>query len=371
MSVLTENHKPERGQRPRVRRVVTTWPLELGPGYLRGRRDGLSLRFGRRTVLVSLVLALLATGAAVLAIGSGTFPLTPLEVVRTLLGSGPPGAEFIVLELRLPRALDALLVGFGMGVAGAIFQSLSRNPLGSPDIIGFGQGASAGALVAIILLDTSAVNVALGAVGGGFVTAGTVYLLARKGGAHGYRLVLIGIGATAVLGSCTSFLFVRADLGKAAQAATWMVGSLGGRGWSDAAIAAVGLAVTLPAVLALSRKLTLLEMGDDSAAALGVTPERTRVQLLVAGTALTAMAVAAAGPIPFVALAAPQLARRLTRSTGPNLLAAGWMGALLVATCDWAAQRLPGIVPVGVVTGVCGGLYLAWLLWFQRRSGRL
>lgn len=346
-------------------------PVEAGSTFVRTRAGGLSLRYARRTLLVTLALAVLGAFAAVVAVGSGEYPLSPLEVLRTIGGNGPPGAEFVVMDLRLPRAMDALLVGFAMGVAGAIFQSLSRNPLGSPDIIGFGQGASAGALVAIILFDASAVTVAAGSIGGGFATAGAVYLLARKGGAHGYRLVLIGIGASAVLGSCTSFLFVRADLGKAAQAATWMVGSLGGRGWSDVAIVALGLLAVLPFVLASARKLNLLEMGDDSAAALGVEPERTRVQLLAAGTALTAMAVAASGPIPFVALAAPQLARRLTRASGPNLLAAGWMGALLVATCDWAAQRLPGIVPVGVVTGVCGGVYLAWLLWFQRKSGRL
>ncbi|WP_301126189.1 FecCD family ABC transporter permease [Streptomyces cacaoi] len=345
--------------------------LELGRGHLRSRGGALSLRFERRALLAALVLALAGGCAAVAAIGSGELSLSPLEVVRTLAGSGPPGADFVVMDLRLPRALDALLVGFGMGVAGAVFQSLSRNPLGSPDIIGFGNGASAGALVALILLDTGPVQTAAGAVGGGFCTALVVYLLARRGGAHGYRLVLIGIGASAVLGSCTSFLFVRADLGKAAQAATWMVGSLGGRGWSDAAVAAVGLLALLPAVLACARRLALLEMGDDAAAALGVSPERTRIALLAAGTGLTAMSVAAAGPIPFVALAAPQLARRVTRSTGPNLLPAGWMGALLVAACDWTAQRLPGIVPVGVVTGVTGGLYLAWLLWRQRRGGRL
>ncbi|WP_019549716.1 FecCD family ABC transporter permease [Streptomyces sulphureus] len=339
--------------------------------HLRTRGDRLSLRFELRAVYVAAVLAVLGLFMATVAIGSGEYPLSPVEVVRTLLGDGPPGAEFIVTGLRLPRALDALLVGFGMGVAGAVFQSLSRNPLGSPDIIGFGSGASTGALVALLVFNSGPVPTAAGAVGGGLLTAVVVYLLARKGGAHGYRLVLIGIGITAVLNSVTSFLFVRADLGKAAEAATWRIGSLGGRGWSDAATAAVGLLVLLPVLLAAARRLSLLELGDDAAAALGVGPERTRVLLLVTGTGLTAMSVAAAGPIPFVALAAPQIARRLTRSPGPNLLPAGWVGALLVVASDWAAGKLPGIVPVGVVTGCAGGVYLAWLLWRQRRAGRL
>jgi iron complex transport system permease protein len=350
--------------------VTRSAVVEVGRGHVRAR-GGLSLRFEPRALLVSVLLAAAGAAAAVAAVGFGDFPLSPAEVVGTLLGAGPPGAEFVVMELRLPRVLDGLLVGFAMGASGAVFQSVSRNPLGSPDIIGFGNGASAGALVAIILLDASAASTAAGAVGGGLVTAGVVYVLAWRGGVHGFRLVLIGIGVSAVLGACTRFLFVRAELGKAAEAATWMVGSLGGRGWSDAGTAAAGVLVLLPVVLAHARRLALLEMGDDAAAALGVAPERTRLVLLAAGTGLTAMSVAAAGPIPFVSLAAPQLARRLTRSGGPNVLPAAWMGALLAVGADWTAQRLPGIVPVGVVTGVTGGLYLAWLLLLQRRSQRL
>ncbi|WP_079132080.1 FecCD family ABC transporter permease [Streptomyces nanshensis] len=349
-----------------------TGPVSVaaGRGHVR-LRGGWSLRFAPRALLVSVLLAVAGAAAAVTAIGFGEFPLSPAEVVRTLLGSGPPGARFVVVDLRLPRVLDGLLVGFAMGASGAVFQSVSRNPLGSPDIIGFGNGASAGALVAIILLDASTAATATGSVAGGLVTAGAVYLLAWRGGVHGFRLVLIGIGVSAVLGACTRFLFVRAELGKAAEAATWMIGSFGGRGWSDAGVAAAGVLLLLPVVLAHARRLALLEMGDDAAAALGVAPERTRLVLLAAGTGLTAMSVAAAGPIPFISLAAPQLARRLTRSSGPNILPAAWMGALLAALADWAAQRLPGIVPVGVVTGVTGGLYLAWLLLLQRRSQRL
>ncbi|MDG4865831.1 iron chelate uptake ABC transporter family permease subunit, partial [Streptomyces sp. T-3] len=277
------------------------------PPAVRGfvRKGSWSLRFDRRALLTCTVLAVVTAVVMLFAIGTGRYALTPWEVVQTLAGDGPPGAEFIVMDLRLPRALDGILVGFGMGMAGAVFQSLSRNPLGSPDIIGFGNGASAGALVAIIIFDMGMAQTALGAVIGGFVTAIAVYLLAWKRGVHGYRLVLVGIGASAVLGSATSFLYVRAEIGKAAQAASWMIGSLNARGWNDVWIAALSLAVLVPVILLYARRLTMLEMGDDTAAALGVPPERTRLVLLAAGTGLTAMAVAAAGPIPFVALAAP------------------------------------------------------------------
>ncbi|MFK4106256.1 FecCD family ABC transporter permease [Streptomyces sp. NPDC019531] len=345
--------------------------VTLRPGLLRTRHW--SLRFAPRAVLVCSALLALAAVTTVFAVGTGTYQLSPLDVVRTFAGNGPPGAEFIVLDLRLPRALVAVLVGFGMGMAGAVFQSLTRNPLGSPDITGFGNGASAGALVAIILFDAGDAQIAIGAVCGGFATAVAVYLLAWKRGVHGYRLILVGIGASAVLGSATSFLYVRADIGKAAQAASWMIGSLNARDWGDVRIAALGLVLLGPVVLGCARRLTMLEMGDDTAAALGVPPERSRLVLLCAGTGLTAMAVAAAGPIPFVAMAAPQLARRITRAPGPNVLPAAWTGALLVCAADLVTQRVTGsaLLPVGVVTGVAGGAYLAWLLRAERRAGRV
>ncbi|WP_431984518.1 FecCD family ABC transporter permease [Streptomyces qinglanensis] len=337
------------------------------------RLGRLSLRFDLRAVLVSLVLILIGAAVVVLSVGTGTYQLSPPQVLRTFIGDGPPGADFIVLGLRLPRALVGLLVGFGSGMAGAVFQSLTRNPLGSPDIIGFGNGASAGALVAIIFLDAGAPQTAFGAMTGGFATAVAVYLLAWRRGVHGYRLVLVGIGLSAVLGAVTSFLFIRAELGKAAQAATWMIGSLNDRGWSEVRIAALGLVLFAPVILGYARRLTLLEMGDDTAGALGVPPERSRLILLAAGTGLTALAVAAAGPIPFLAMAAPQLARRVTRNPGPNVLPAAWMGAVLVTTADLVTQRVTGsaLMPVGVAMGVGGGLYLAWLLLRERRAHRL
>ncbi|WSQ61518.1 iron chelate uptake ABC transporter family permease subunit [Streptomyces sp. NBC_01217] len=217
------------------------------------------------------MLVLAAAVVTVFSIGTGTYVLTPAEGVRTLFGDGPQGAHFIVWELRLPRALDGLLVGFAMGKAGAVFQSLTRNPLGSPDITGFGNGASAGALVSIVLFESGAPQTAIGAVCGGLATTAAVCLLAWKRGVHGYRLVLVGIGASAVLGSATSYLYVR------------------------------------------------------------------------------------------------------TGSAGPNVLPAAWMGAVLVGGADWATRRIASttLLPVGVVTGVAGGVYLAWLLLRQRRSGRL
>ena len=260
--------------------------------------------------------------------------------------------------------LTALLVGAAFGIAGAIFQSISRNPLGSPDIIGFTMGSVTGAFVVILLFDGSSLGIAVGAVGGGLVTAAIVYLLALRRGVQGYRLVLVGIGMSAMLLAVNDYLITRATRDDAFIAAHWMIGSVNGRGWEHVWPVAAALAVLVPAALVLSRPLTMLELGDDAARALGVSAERSRLALVFVAVGLTAVATASTGPIAFVALAAPQLARRLTRAAAPGLVPAALMGALLLAASDLAAQRLLSVdLPVGIMTGAVGGIYLGWLLF--------
>ncbi|MFC7219414.1 FecCD family ABC transporter permease [Streptomyces polyrhachis] len=337
------------------------------------RTSGLSVRADVRAALVVALLALAAAGAGVLLLGTGDFPLAPGDVVATLLGHGEPGQEFIVRELRLPRLLVALLVGACLGLAGAVFQSVSRNPLGSPDVIGFGQGSVVGALTVIVLFQGDAVQVALGSLAGGLVTGVLIYALAWRRGVHGYRLVLVGIGAAAMLTAVNGYLFTKADIVDAARALVWLTGSLNGRDWAQVWPLLWLCALLMPLILAYARPLRMLELGDDAAGALGVPVERTRLVLMTSAVLLTAAATAAAGPVSFVALTAPQLARRLTRSPGPGLLPAAVMGAALLTAADWVAQRAFGDaqLPVGVVTGVLGGCYLLWLLIGERRAGRI
>ncbi|GHH74871.1 ABC transporter permease [Streptomyces sulfonofaciens] len=337
------------------------------------RSGRLSVRFDVRALGVVLLLALAALAASVLLVGTGDFAIPVPDVLRTLAGGGDAGQEFVVRELRLPRVLVGLLVGGALGLGGALFQAVSRNPLGSPDVLGLGQGSTAGALVVIVLFSGSAAEVALGALAGGLLTGLVIYLLAWKRGVHGYRLVLVGIGVAAVATAVNGYLLTEADLVDAARAVVWMTGSLGGSDW-DQVWPLLGLcAVLVPLALAHARPLRMLEMGDDIASALGVRVERTRLLLMLAAVLLTAAATAAAGPVGFVALTAPQLARRLTRSPGPNLLPALVMGAALLVTADWLSQRAFGAdqLPVGVVTGVLGGVYLLWLLVAERRAGRI
>lgn len=354
-------------------KLPTDQPVRsAGPRALRSP-GGMSLRVDRRAVSVAVLLTALAFVLAVLLIGTGDFRIAPWDVVRTVLGNGTPAHDFIVNDLRMPRVLVALLVGAALGISGAVFQSVSRNPLGSPDLLGFGYGSAVGALVVIILFNGSAGAVAVGALVGGVLAGIAVYLLAYKKGIQGYRLVLVGIGASAVLVAVIQYLITKAQLVEASRALVWLTGSLAGRDWAQVWPLLAVCAVLFPVILGHGRALRMMEMGDDAAYALGVPVERTRLLLMLAAILLTTAASAAAGPISFIALAAPQLARRLTRSPGGNLLTAGLMGSVLLLVSDWASQRAFGAdqLPVGVVTGLVGGVYLLWLLVTERKAGRI
>lgn len=334
---------------------------------------GLSLRFRPRALAVGAGAALLAAGLGLVAVGSGDYPMGPADVLRTLAGGGTPAEQFIVQELRLPRLVTALLVGAALALAGTVFQSLVRNPLGSPDMLGFTQGASTGALV-VVVLGGSSLALAGAAVVGGLATGLVIYALAWRRGVHGFRLILVGIGVAAILTGVNGYLLTRAPLMDAARAVLWLTGSLDGRGWANAGPLLVVTAVLAPLVLVgCGPALQMMELGDDTANALGVSVRRLRLVLLAAAVLLVSFAAAAAGPVSFVALVAPHVTKRLTRAPGPNLLPSMAVGAALLVGADLLAQRAFSghQLPVGVVTGVIGGGYLVWLLAMERRAGRL
>jgi iron complex transport system permease protein len=325
-----------------------------------------------RTLVVCGALTLAVLALLVVAVGTGDYPIAPPDVVKALVGQGDSATEFVVETLRLPRALTALLAGAALGAAGAIFQSVSRNPLGSPDIIGFTAGSSAAAVFEITVIGGGTVAVAAGSMAGGLLTALLVYGLAFRDGVQGHRLVLVGIGISAILMALVNYLLTRAKIEDVQAAAVWLTGSLNGRGWEHVWPTLAALAALLPACALLQRDLKMVEMGDDTAKALGVSVERSRLSNIVVGVLLTATATAACGPVAFVALSAPQIARRLTAATGPGVMTAALMGAALMLASDVVAQRLfPSTpLPVGVLTGALGGLYLIWLLAVQARKGR-
>ncbi|WP_307855769.1 FecCD family ABC transporter permease [Kibdelosporangium banguiense] len=337
---------------------------------LRTRRGRLSIRVDLRAALACIGLLIGVLVIAVITMTSGDYPLTVPEVIDTILGQGPPGAEFIVVTLRLPRLLTALLVGAAFGISGAVLQRITSNPLGSPDIIGFTTGSATGALIVIVLTDGGMLQVAGGALAGGIVTSIVIYLLAFKRGVQGFRLVLIGIGVSAMLLATNQYLITRATLRDAIAAQAWQVGGLNGRGWDHVEPIAWTVAVLLPLTAYYSRRLGILEMGDDAAKSLGVSVERSRFVLICISVVLAAVGTAVAGPIAFVALAAPQIARRLAGTPSAGPMSSALTGALLLVASDLAVQRLFSDVqqlPVGIATGTLGGLYLAWLLAHEWR----
>ncbi|MEU2660791.1 iron chelate uptake ABC transporter family permease subunit [Streptomyces sp. NPDC007325] len=344
-------------------RVITGSVLRAGGWSVRVRGRALTVTAALLAVLVAVTLVTLTTG---------DYELTVAEVVRALAGQDSGGADFIVNTLRLPRLLTALAVGAALAVSGALLTSLTGNALGSPDIIGFTNGSAVGALVVIILMHGSMTQIAAGALIGGLATAAAVHLLMLGRGLHGFRLIVTGIGVSALLLAVNSYLITRATFQEALEAQAWLIGSLGNRGWTHANAILLACAVLLPPAFLLARRLSMVEMGDLTATALGVNVHRTRAALLVISVALAAFATAVTGPIWFIALAAPQLARRLTRTAGPALLPAALLGALLLAGSDLAAQRLfaPSLLPVGTATGTIGGLYLIWLLITESRKSR-
>ncbi len=343
--------------------------MNFGRKTLVLRTGAVSARIPVRPAVVTGVLLLSAGAVGVLALGTGEFTLTPQQVLEALAGEGTRAARLVVVEWRLPRVLLALLLGVALGLSGAIFQALTRNPLGSPDVIGFNTGAYTGVLLVSVTLGNSNYLTAAGALVGGLVTAIVVYLLAFKRGVQGFRLIIVGIAVSAMLASANQWFVIKMDLQAAYAASIWQQGTLNGLGWAQVTPVAAGVGVLVALLLAYGQRLSLLEMGEDAAAALGVDVERVRLAYLVIGVALIAVATAAAGPISFVALAAPQLARRLTRTSGIALVPSAAMGAFLLMLSDWLAQRLfaPTQLPVGVVTVSVGGIYFVWLLMRQAR----
>lgn len=323
-----------------------------------------------RSVLVCAALLVATVGAGLASVLLGEIQVGLPRLLVTLAGDGTPFEQFVVLDSRLPRVASGVVLGAALALSGAIFQTVSRNPLGSPDVIGFETGAASGGLVALLVFDAGLLGAAVGAVAGGLATAALVYLLAMRNGVDSMRMVLIGVGAGSMLLSLNSLLISNSTLYDAQSASTWLVGLVAGAVWSDVALHAAAIGVLAVAAVRLSRPLRMGELSDDTAAGLGVGTNRVRLAAVLVAVLLSSVAVAAAGPIAFIALTAPQIARRLTRATGPNLVASALTGSLLLVLADHAAREaFPRQLPVGVVTGVVGGVFLIWLLSLEWRKG--
>lgn len=350
--------------------TATASPARAGAIVVRVPVIGWRTRVQLRSVAVTVVVGVLAFLVFALSLTLGDYPVGFTDAVRHVVGIRSPETDLIIGDFRMPRAVCAAMVGFSFGMSGAILQRMARNPLASPDMIGITNGAVAAAVYFVVVAQASSRTVSAAALAGAMLSALAVYLLAYRKGVSGYRLVLIGIAMTAMLQSVTHYMLTRATIWNARSAMIWITGNLSDRTWDHVRPLTYSLLVVVPITVALARYLRVLELGDDCARALGVAVEPVRAALLACTVVLAAIATTAAGPISFVALVSPQIARRLVRDRTPALIPAGACGALLLLSADLLARvATDQELPVGIVTGILGAPYLLLLLVRANRIG--
>lgn len=343
--------------------------IDFGRKYFRLQRP-FKLRIDVRNATVTIIFLVAISGLALLSLMIGTMKLSAAEVFSVIMGELEGIKRTVVIDWRLPRILAAIVFGAALAVSGAIFQSITRNPLGSPDILGFTSGSYTGALVVMLVIKSmSFASVAAGALAGGFIAAAVIYLLAFRNGIQSFRLIIVGIAISTILTSFNSMLLLISEAEVALTAGAWGVGSLNGVTWNYMLPSILIVLVLILFAFMMSRSLQQMELGKDAAKSHGIHFERTQLLLIIIAVSLVATATAIIGPVAFVALAAPQMAFRLAKQSKSLALTAA-VGSFVLLSADILAQRLiPGVIlPVGVLTLSIGGLYLVWLLYHQART---
>ncbi|MEK6309837.1 MAG: iron chelate uptake ABC transporter family permease subunit [Curtobacterium sp.] len=328
---------------------------------VRGRRRVVG---ARRELLVLGVLLVALVALVLTGLGVGEIPLSPAQVAAAALGHGDAIADFVIGQLRGPRVFGAVFVGAALGVAGAIVQSVVRNPIASPDVIGVTSGASAAGITAIVLFGASGIVLFGTVLVGAVVVSLVIAALSWQRGITGNRVVLVGIGVAAICLAVTGWMLTSGTVTQAGTALLWLSGSLNAVDRNLVGVLGTAFVVLMALALVQSPRLTVLALGDEVASALGLRPDRAKVLLLLTAVALTAGAVATAGPVSFVALMSAPIARRVVGGGRAALAPAAAVGAVVTLASDLVAQfAIPGTaLPVGVVTGVVGAPYLLWLL---------
>jgi iron complex transport system permease protein len=341
---------------------VTRWHA------LRLERPPLSARVDGRAVAAGTSLMLVALAALVVTLGVGEFPISPPDVLLALLGQGEGRHEFIVVDLRLPRALVAFVVGAALAVSGGVLQGLTRNPLAAPELIGVTAGANVAAVsVSVALPDTPIALLSVAAFVGAMAATALVYALAWRNGSPPVGVVLVGIGITTAGYALVSAVIASVDeLIHASQLVVFTAGSVYAKGWKELTALGPLVLVLIALAIAGARHLDALRLGDDVAAGLGARVARSRRALLALAAALAAAAVAIAGPASFVGLMAPHIARRLVGGAHIAMLpVAALAGGTIVIVAGALARTLfaPVDIPVGVMTAVVGVPYFVYLLY--------
>lgn len=312
--------------------------------------------------------ALVLLGALVFAVGRGSVSISPAEILEVLRGGGDTLSRTVIMDLRLPRALLAAVVGGNLAVAGVMLQSALRNPLGDPHIVGVSAGAGLGAVIAFSFLAGNFAALPLAAFAGALISVLVVYGLAYRGGAQPLRLVLAGVALTSLLGAATNGLLALSSAPLQIVMA-WLMGGFSGRSWAELqGVLPWSFAGLLGAFLT-ARAMNVLALGDEVAHGLGLRVETLRLLLLVLGALLAGASVAASGLIGFVGLIVPHVARLTVGASHERVLPLSWLlGAALLVVADTAARVLldPRELPVGIFTAALGAPYFLHLL--RRRA---
>ncbi|SMQ74823.1 iron chelate uptake ABC transporter family permease subunit [Agreia sp. VKM Ac-1783] len=327
----------------------------------------------RRIRPATVNLTLIAVIAVLAAIGamSGDFPIPFPDLMKVISGTANDLTTTVVLEWRLPRIAAAIVVGAALGVAGGLFQTVTHNPLASPDVLGLSNGAFVGMLVSLVVAGSSVESRTIGALVGGLATALLIFAFSRGVGFGGFRFIIVGVAISSMAAAFGTWLLLQVDLDTALFASAWGAGTLAGATAGGVAAAAVLIGLLLAVIPLHVRALHQLGLGDDVAIVTGVRISVTRITMLAVGVVLVCVATTVAGPVAFVALAAPQIAKRLVGTPHIPLLTTALFGSAMLSGSDLIAQHaLPVTLPVGVVTVVVGGCYLVWFLVREARAGR-
>jgi iron complex transport system permease protein len=343
--------------------------IDFGRKYIRLNRP-VKTRLDVKNLIVTVCFLTAVLALSVYALMMGTIQLSIADIFAVFSGELTGFEQTVVIEWRLPRVFGAIFFGAGLAVSGSIFQSITRNPLGSPDILGFSTGSYTGALIVMLVIKSfSFPAIAAGALIGGLATAFIIYLFAFRQGTQSFRLIIVGIAISNMLGSLNSLMLLKSQDEVALTAGAWAVGSLNGVSWANVLPAIAAEIVLLILASVFNTSLCEMELGRDVAISHGVHFEKTQLVLILIAVGLTASATAIIGPVAFVALAAPQIAHHFTR-TSSSLAPTAAVGAFVMLSADVLAQQIipDAILPVGVLTLSIGGLYLVWVLFQQARA---
>ena len=330
------------------------------------------LRRRRRFIFVTSILAVIALAlcSTMLMLGNTIYPVN--DVISVLLGEQVQGASFAVGTIRLPRMIAGVFAGFSFGVGGYVFQTMLRNPLANPNVIGITAGSSAAAVFCIIVLQASNTIVSIASVVGGLATVLVIYFLSKGSSFSIGRLILIGIGIQAMLTAVINYLMLIGKTHDIPTAIRWVSGSLNGAKMENLYPLILDVCIFLPIIIFFGKRLEMLELGEQAATSLGVDPNKTRLILIVSSVLIIALATATTGPIAFVAFLSGPIAKRLVGVGFSNIIPAGLVGVILVLGADLIGQfAFVARYPVGVITGILGAPYLIYLLIRINRKGDL